>query len=204
MSEKLNKNEAAEYIEGALGINAEQINIVTELNEQEYEDEQPDSDPTYVLGLKAVIHNMPQGVTVDPAITKKQDQLEAADKGIQSVEFMGWGVKLNWSPTARQHLPPYHMVIEYHGTQVAILSPFLMARTCYKCGHRGWNSQAAKQGLKIGRCVPGHPCPRCRSIDWWGKVAQPNQFERDAAEFLATDTGRDELFDRYAPDKFKR
>lgn len=157
-------------------------------------------------------------IRMDPTIAPDKARA-TADLGVFTAQFGRWSIYLNWQTRWAQQIPPHHLLVEYNGTPVGIISPFLILRACWKCG-RGqpirdgrftedayWaRLQPAMRALhpdwpeRIPAVLPAHPCPRCGEHDWWGNsgligahLATREDFQRDAAEEVARLTNTDAL-----------
>lgn len=155
-------------------------------------------------------------IQMDPTLSF-EDSMAGRDIGVLTAKFWKWTISLNWQTVWARHIPPHHMAVEFDGTEVGIISPWLTLRTCWKCRRGnpiGRDGKYSENGLwvyskQIGRVpavLPAHPCPGrlqkvgeevvripCGEYDWYASFVSREQFQRDAAEEVAKDTNDDTL-----------
>jgi len=171
-----------------LGYDPEQIVTVDETTEHQFEEELPPFDRTFIHALHATTHDMPFDLEFKPEL-RGDKALATNDKGIFKTRFGGqtgqmWTIIHNWTTSWAGKLPPGYCSISYFDDEVAILGPYMTIRTCWSCHLKGWREKG------VGNCLPGHACPSCGNHDWFGKIVQPDFFEKDVAVFVADKTGR--------------
>ena len=94
--------------------------------------EDPEYSNTYlpVQGLIFEGHDIVMDATLS-----KDEQIRSADIGLLFAEFGPWKISSNWSPQWHGGVPPNHYLVNYNGTNVACMSPFMYPRTCPDCKH---------------------------------------------------------------------
>ena len=171
------------------------ISAVSSETEDLYEDDLPQDDETFTLGLQALIHQLPYDLELDPELIGDKAE-EATARGVVKawwkVGLTGkWEVQVNWNKTEWEgKIPPGYMRILWHDSEVAILGPWLTVRTCWFCKLKGLLDLPG--GGKIGHVVPGVPCPRCGTLDWHSKLVTPEDFMQSCAIVVADETGADD------------
>lgn len=158
--------------------------------EDEFEEESPETDQTFELALWVITHT--EDFELDPdAAGEKAEAMSQV--GMKTAHFGGdngrlWTIQVNWDQYKwSAKIPPGYCRVEYAGQDVGIIGPWLTIRTCWNCQARGWRTDLLP--AKIGIVVPGQPCPHCGELDWYGVMVSPEMFIRDAAEFIANQSG---------------
>jgi hypothetical protein len=162
--------------------------------------------------LFAVIHSNPElrrlHAYYEPHMTEAQ-QKKNFDVGFFTARFDRFDAALNWSAAARDGIPGRHIAIAYRSEPVGVIGPYKTIRTCWKCNLEGYRD--AEKTLPW--VVPGQPCPRCRSLDWWatGITVNPRtgrpfivpiqELQDAAAQVVAKETGADYYWNAFNGDK---
>jgi len=194
----------------------DRVPLITGEWEDEYEDE-PDFADAFEPALWLLLHQ--HDITMDPTLSK-EDQLKGREIGVLEASFWKWKIFVNWQTKWAQVIPPQHMAVHFNGEQVGIISPYLTVRTCWNCrlgdptrspggggpANNGFDEDSyyiktpTAQLLmnpdlprRIPAVYPAYPCPRCKQYDWFARSITIEQFQRDAAEHLAVETGEDEI-----------
>jgi len=164
------------------------IMSVDAATEDLYEEESPETDQTFELALWVLAHQ--KDIRLDPDLHGDEAEV-ASNLGVVEGAFGGpnndlWKIEVNWNQYEwAGKMPPGYCRVRYADIEVGIIGPWLTIRTCWSCGLKGW-----RDGMKgIGNVLPGVECPHCNKLDWFGVLVTPEQFIRDAAEFIANDTG---------------
>lgn len=167
------------WVPGIAGKTDDHLSIVGQHNAHEFEEEDDETDSTFLAGAKVVYHQMASPIEVDPHLHG-----DAAKKALDHGVFHGrmglWDLSLNWTTQWQQQIPPYHLWVRYNDVDVAMLGPYLTWRYCPTC--------------KV-EAIPTQPCPRCKDRDWKVRNVTPAQFERECAAWLARETGDDHVYD---------
>jgi len=191
------------------------VPLITDAAFDEYDDE-PDYADAFEPALWLILHQ--HDIVMDPTISQEA-QLKGREIGVLEASFWKWKIFVNWQTKWAQKIPPQHMAVHFNGVLVGIISPYLTVRTCWNCRigdptRSPGGTAPAKNGfddgsyyiqtpraqlilnpnlpIRLPACYPAHPCPRCRQYDWFAKSVTIEQFQRDAAEHLAVETGDDE------------
>lgn len=154
-------------------------------------EEDPEPCPVFSAALQAVVNLQADELEMDPTLSEADDRANMAAFGVREARFgvgrLGplWHVQVNFSYSRQGKLPPGYMSVRYKDKEVAILGPWLLVRTCWQCGLKGWDPMWLPQ-IKRGRVLPDHPCPDCGTLDWFDRSeVKPEDLQQAAALELA-------------------
>ena len=190
----------------AIGLLPEQADDGNWIEDPEYSDE---FEPALWIILQRY------DISMDPTMGLEA-AMAARDIGLLTAKFGKWSIAINWATQWAQKIPPHHLAVEFNGDLVGILSPWLTMRTCWSCGrgnpigpdgkfHEDLLYVPTKAG-PMPAVLPAHACPGrlekhnsqvirrpCGKFDWFAHFVTREDFQRDAAEVVAKDTGEDYL-----------
>ena len=179
----------------SLGLNRDQLVVVDSALEDQFEEEDPQEDETFLAGLQVAVHHLPHDFEFNPELSDSESDANRDAMGVVEARFDElWTIRVNWTPKRQGKIPAAHMLIAYKDEEVAILGPWLTGRTCWHCDAGGWSQFWKKQGIKRGYVLPDHPCPDCGQLDWWDhSQVSPGDFQRACAAEIArtSDVDRD-------------
>ena len=169
-------------------------------------------------------------IRMDPTLSMDK-QMEGAEIGLLTVDFAPWSATINWSTTWQEGLPPHNYRVKYRGEAVAVMSPYLLVRTCPFCrlGDPRVNGLWDPAGLFLHTYCPRHPITgqetrkdfpavapahacrgpayqgkllgTCRQFDWFGTGILLGSGEMSPREVLQRDAA-EALAVRTNKDKF--
>jgi hypothetical protein len=157
-----------------------------------YED--PEYSNTYlpVQGLIFESHDIVMDATLS-----KDEQIRSADIGLLFYEFGSWKIASNWSQKWHEGVPPNHYLVNYRGTNVACMSPFMYPRTCPECRHGDpWDGRRYHgERLYMKHWIPRHPQTGAPTPDMLPAVAVAHRcrgpFDKGSGKLLGTCGGMD-------------
>lgn len=102
-----------------------------------------------------------------------------------------WAVTLNWTEEWKESLAPDYIGIDFGGSSAGIIGPYADIRTCWHCKLTGYRDPQRT----LPYVIPGQPCPKCGSRDWWAMLVSQVDLRQAASAALADVARKPHLFD---------
>ena len=149
-------------------------------------------------------------ISFDPTLSKEQ-AAKTVDLGVLTAHFRPWEIHLNWSTGWAQKIPPHHMAVLWQGIEQAIISPYLIVRTCWKCRRgsprgpdgswdeeRMWIRPTPEQLLqapdlpqRLPAVMPAYPCPGGQQ--WYPLLRQYRQVRCGEYDWFGRNARREQF-----------